>query len=104
MTTKLKLTPNPTFVSMVKIPVPGDAAQEVEFTFVHKSAKDIKAFYADMANNDFSAISKIIVGWNGVDSDFSEDALSIFLDNYPRASAAIFSTYNRELLGVAEKN
>ena len=43
-------------------------------------------------------------GWKGFDSDYSEEALAVLLDNYPAAGGELFEAFRRELMEARAKN
>lgn len=100
-----KLQPNPTFVAPVAIPVPGAAAQEINVTFAHKGKSEIKA-YLDLATTreDIDSLSEIVLGWDGVDADFTRDNLAVLLDAYPGAAMALLTSWVNELGKAVAKN
>ena len=100
-----KLQPNPTFSAKVAIPVAGDVAQEMGVTFAHKGKAEIKAFLDQAAGReDIDSLSEIVVGWDGVDADFSRDNLAILLDAYPGAALALLTAWVEELGKAVQKN
>ncbi len=102
-----KLNPNPTFKAKVGIPTPGGKTQDIEFEFRHRTVSAFDAFIRDekvrtMDNLDF--VMELVVGWSGVDADFSRDAVSTLLENYHGAAFAIRDAYLSELSAARLKN
>ena len=92
-----RLQPNPTFKAKVKIPVPGQArSSEVEFEFRHFSQSDFDGMMQEKSVRD-TLTDDVIVGWSGVDTPFSTEALKQLFDNYPGAGAVVFQTFVDEL-------
>lgn len=106
MTFKLKA--NPTFKSVVVIPLP-DGEGKITFEFKHKGRKALKDYFESLgegenAREDVDALGELIAGWEGVDEAYSPDALATLLDSYPGAARAIFESYNRALVEGRSKN
>lgn len=103
-----KLIANPTFKSKVAISIPGqDKPGTIEIEFRHMSREKLKDYYAQLATadeSDTTQLMKIIVGWIGVDTAFSEEALDALLDQYPAAARELFAAYSAELLESKRKN
>jgi hypothetical protein len=102
------LNPKPTFKHAVTIPTPvGDATLTLEFK--HKGRKALDAFIESLKSDDaqrpvYEIIPEIVVGWEGIDTPFSAEALDALLDNYPTASNAIFNAYASALVEGVQKN
>lgn len=93
----LKLNPEPTFKSEVRIPVPGGDAEPVSFTFKHRTRSQIKAFPAEVKGKpDVEVVKMCVMGW-GLDDEFNDDNVMRLIENYPGASKAIVDTYFDEL-------
>lgn len=101
-----KLNPNPTFKAKAQITVPGEAKPvAIEVTFKHLTRTKIKAYFEGLeGKSDADALGEILVGWSGVDEDYSPEALAELLDNYPSAAAELFDCFRRELLEARAKN
>ena len=103
-----KLTANPTFKAKVEISIPGATKPGIiEVEFKHQSKEKLKAFFDQMKDSeaaDVEHLAKIIVGWSGVDTDYSEEALDAMLDQYPAAAHELFAAYSAELLVSKRKN
>jgi len=101
-----KITPKPKFNATVQLSVPGSdkpAAITVEFKHLSKSA--LRDYFGGLdGKSDAEALGEIITGWQGVDADFSADALGQLLDNYPAAAGELFEAFRRELLEARRKN
>ena len=101
-----KLNPNPTFTAAASISVPGSKAPvSIEIEFKHLSKKEIKAYFEGLSGkSDDEALGEIVVGWKGIDSPFSQEALATFLDKYPKSAAELFETFRFELMEARAKN
>ena len=55
-------------------------------------------------HNEARAIGEIVAGWEGVDGEYSREALAQLLDNYPRAAASILAGYSSAMFEAKEKN
>ena len=101
-----KLNPDPTFRASVALSVPGSeqpATLAVDFKHLPKSA--LRDYFSGLeGKSDAEALGAIIAGWDGVDTDYSPEALALLLDNYPAAAAELFEAYRRELLDARRKN
>lgn len=99
-----KLAPNPTFRAKVTIPTPGDAPDGViEFEFRHKTLGEMKRYAAELQApgvDDAGKLAEIIVGWSGVEEEYSRESLGKLIDNFPAATTAIVAGYVRELAGA----
>ncbi|NCC05665.1 MAG: hypothetical protein EOM37_16865 [Proteobacteria bacterium] len=49
-------------------------------------------------------LAEIIVGWKGMDAEYNQGNLKIFLDNYPAAAGEIIVAYNKLVLESRVKN
>ena len=101
-----KLQPNPTFIATVLITIPGQVEPiPLEIEFKYLGVKAGQAFFDGLSGKrDDVVLAEIVVGWCGVDTDFSVDALTTLLDNYPHSGAAIFETYCKKTLEAGRKN
>lgn len=92
-----KLEPNPTFRATVNIPRGG----AISFEFRHKTKSQVKDYIerAQTAGDkgELPILAEVVVGWAGVDVEYSEANLGVLLENYPAAGAAILGTWAREL-------
>lgn len=104
------LQPKPTFKFDVTIPAAGDSANgTIKFEFKHMGRKALKAYYetlgsGDTARADVDALGDLIVGWSGVDTAYSGEALEQLLDGFPGAATAIFEGFNKGLFEGKQKN
>lgn len=102
-----KLQPNPTFKTLVHIPIPGDKAEAVLFTFRHKSRTQLDALVKQMADGELefdAAVKDIVVEWTYPGVDFSPEALDQCLDMFPGSGLAIFTAFREALLEARRKN
>lgn len=102
-----------TFKAKVSIPNPGqpkDAILEIEYKF--KERDQILAYIDSMKpsedgeqpRKDDEILDEIVCGWNGVDVEFSQEAFSRLLQNYPGAARAIWNKYVSEVSISKAKN
>lgn len=101
-----KLTPNPTFTAKVPLSVPGqDKPANVDIEFKHLSRPKIKTYFEGLeGKTDTDALGEIIIGWKGIDEDYSPEALQELLDNYPAAAGELFEAFRKELMEARRKN
>lgn len=95
----LKLKPDPTFTTAVKIPSPGGELS-IKVEFKHMTRDAYSAFIkgeAEKQRSDEDAIMDIAVGWHEVDAPFSREAVAEMCQQYHAAPRAIVETYIREL-------
>lgn len=107
-----KINPAPTFRARVPLSVPGaDSAVTVEFEFKHKGRTALAVWWKSVdGRKDAEILAEIIASWKGPIDDkgepvqFSVEALSQVLDNYPASAAEILTAYEKELWKSREKN
>jgi hypothetical protein len=102
-----KLQANPTFKAQVNIPVPGEKAEPVTFTFKHKTRAQFDAMIAGLASSDVhidSAVKEVVIEWVYPGVEYSVEALDQCLDMFPGSALAIFSAYRDNLLEARRKN
>lgn len=101
-----KLNPNPTFTAVTPLSVPGSKnPASIEIEFKHLSKKEIKAYFDGLSGKtDDEALGEIIVGWKGIDTPFSKEALETLLDKYPKAAGELFEAFRFELMEARVKN
>lgn len=106
MSATFKLQPNPTFRVAVPISVPGETKSPeivIEYRFLGKKA--VADYFRSIGGkSDAEALAGLIAGWEGVDAEYSPEALAQLLDNYPAAATDLFEAYRRELLEAKRKN
>lgn len=96
----LKLTPNPTFVAPVKIPVPGGVGVTIKVEFKHMSKADYAAFIQkeqDTKRSDEDAIMDVAVGWSEVDGEFNRENVARLCQHYHGAANAIAEAFIEQL-------
>lgn len=94
---KFTLTPNPTFKASVSINVPGGEPGEVEFTFKHRTKKQIEELFKSLeGKQDVDLLLDIAEGWS-FKEPLDRDSAAQFLDNYFDAGHSVFNAYLREL-------
>lgn len=107
-----KLTPNPTFKANVPLTVPGEESPvAVKFSFRHKTLVAAQKWYeSNEGKLRADALDELIAGWEGIEDeqgapvDYSKDALTALLANYPAATGEITTAYWRELTASRIKN
>lgn len=102
----LKLNPKPTFDADVKITVPGQTeAGTIKLTFKYMPKKAWADFLESHKSDlDDVVIPELIVGWKGMDVDYTTENLGIFLDNYPASASEIIHAYIKLVLESRVKN
>ena len=101
----LTLAPAATFVATVRVHVPGGDDVPVNFIFAHKGRAALKDFVERAQSSaDLDAVAEIVAGWDGVEADYSRDALAALLDAYPSAAVSILEGYLAEIGRAAAKN
>ena len=97
----LRLQPNPTFRAKVGVPVSGqEKPEEIVCVFAHMTRDEFREFAApEVANarTDADSLNRILRGWEGVDAEFSADALALLCQQYHGAAFAISSAFVAEL-------
>lgn len=95
----LKLKANPTFTAKVEIPAPGGAAS-IKVEYKHMTKDQYNEFIeaeSKVKRSDEDALMDIVVGWSGVDTEFSREAVRDLCQHYHKAATAIVSTFITEL-------
>lgn len=94
---KFSLTASPTFKSKVLIPIPGQAAGEIEFTFKGKTRAEFKEFLDELSDKeDVDTILEITSGWDLIDA-FDRDNIDLLTQHHMGAARAIIEKYLSEL-------
>lgn len=94
---KFSLTASPTFKARVGIPVPGDKAVDVEFTFKGRTREAFKDFIDSLKDrDDAEVIMDIASGWD-LDDAFEKENIEKLTQNYLGAARAIIEKYLSEL-------
>lgn len=94
---KFTLTPNPTFKASVSVHIPGGEKGKIEFTFKHRSKKQIEELFKSLeGKQDVDLLLDIAEGWE-LKEPLNRDTAADFLDNYFDAGPSVFNTYLREL-------
>lgn len=95
--TKFSLAPNPTFKAKVLIPVPGQSAEAVEFTFKGRTREAFKDFIEGLKDReDVDVVMDIASGWE-LDDAFDKKNVETLCENYLGAARAIIEKYLAEL-------
>lgn len=101
----LKLVAAPTFKAKVPIPVAGADAVEIEFEFRHRTRSALKEWVKSGADkSDLDSFLDMVVGWPGLDDEFTRANAELLIENYGGAPLAIFKVYVGELVQAREKN
>lgn len=107
------IIPKPTFTCAVRLSVPGsDAPVAVQFTFRHKSARELSRWLASSVEraSDAELLAEVIDGWAGVAGvegaavPYSADNLAALLEAYPAAGKELVLAYHRQLADARAKN
>jgi hypothetical protein len=99
------LARKPTFIAVATVHVPGEGPASIEVEFRHLEKTERLAYFEGLAEKtNLDALTGLIVGWKGVDTPYSHDALSLLLDDYPSAATALFDAYFKENAGAIAKN
>ena len=94
---KLSLTASPTFKAKVSIPVPGNKATEVEFTFKGRTRQQFKDFIESLTDReDADVLMDICSGWE-LEEAFDKDNIELLAQNYIGAPKAVIDKYLSEL-------
>ena len=105
---KFTLALAPTFKAKVLIPIPGKAAELVEFTFKARNRDEFKDFVdgiqtSEGQSGDVDTIMDITSGWELEDA-FDRENVERLTQNYLGAARAIIETYFAELTQARTKN
>lgn len=96
---KFTLVAKPTFTARVAIPIPGQAAELVEFTFKGRTRDQFADFIESIKDGgvkDAEAIMDIASGWELEDA-FDAKNIELLTQNYLGAARAIIDKYLAEL-------
>lgn len=94
---KFTLALKPTFTAKVDIPIPGQVAAPVEFTFKARTKDEFKELVDGIAGrDDVEIIMDIASGWELEDA-FDAKNVALLLQNYMGAASAIIGKYFSEL-------
>jgi len=108
---KLALKAAPTFKAQVEIPVAGVKPVKMEFTFRHRTRKELDVYLADLRAkqaeggnaDEVAAVMDVAIGWEN-DEPFNAENVGEFLDSYHKAAWAIGNAYITELMQAREGN
>jgi hypothetical protein len=102
---KLKLTADPTFRAKVPVPIPGAGTADVEFTFKHRTNKELQAYIEAIESDqpDTKIVMDVASGWD-LDDTYTAENVEKLCESYAGAGLAVFQTYVRELRGARAKN
>lgn len=101
---KLSLVASPTFKAKVGIPVAGGDTVDVEFTFKHRTRKELGEFIQPGdERGDLDTVMACATGWELVE-EFTRDNVETLIENYGGAALAIYLKYLDELSGQRTKN
>ena len=99
---KFTLAVAPTFKAKVLIPVPGKAAEPVEFTFKGRTRDEFDKFLegirdrASSETSDIDTIMDIASGWE-LDDAFDRENVEMLTQNFLGAARVIIEKYFSEL-------
>lgn len=95
----LHLNHNPTFKTKVGIPVPelGEVEITVDFKYLDKDALKVFLERTEQVKDDFVILSEIVLGWSGVDTPFSKEALGVLIKNYHASARVLMHHFLKEL-------
>lgn len=96
---KFTLVAKPTFTAKVAIPIPGQAAEMVEFTFKGRTRDQFAEFIESIKDGeakDVEVIMDIASGWELEDA-FDAKNIEVLTQNYLGAARAIIDKYLAEL-------
>lgn len=102
----LRLKPDPTFWSEVKIPLPGGKVEIIECEFVHMNQDEYTAYQPSEQKDVADQIKRIVKNWKGVVGEdgealeFNSENIKAILFNYHGAGRAIGQTFVNQLLQV----
>lgn len=101
---KLSLVASPKFTAGIQIPVAGGDSVIVEFTFRHRTKRELGEFIApENERDDLDTVMECIVGWE-LAEECTRENVDIFLQNYGGAALAIYVGYLDEITGQRQKN
>jgi hypothetical protein len=93
-----KLQPKPTFRAKVPIPVPGGVSSSIELEFRHMARGELRRFLDNVQEReDLDVLMEVVLGWSGVDAEFSRESMATLLENYPASAAAVLAAFVKEL-------
>lgn len=101
------LTPPATFPATVDIPRPGAEPAKLSLTFRHMTKEELNVWLASgtEVKSDAEWLGAIVVGWEGVNTAFSPEALALLVSNYHQpAVEAIVAKFLSELTEVRRGN
>jgi len=96
-----------TFPAVVDIPRPGMEPAPLRLVFRHMTGEQLNAWLAGSkeAKSDAEWLAGIVDGWEGVNAEFSVDALAKLVNNYHApAVTAIVDKFLAELTEVRRGN
>lgn len=100
-----KLKANPTFKRTIQIKDLDGNASELKLVMKHMRRSVLKEFSEALTGrSDDDIVADIVVGWEDVDTEFSQDALRELLQEYAGAAALIWIDYQAAYQDAARKN
>jgi hypothetical protein len=83
-----------TFAGQVKIAILGGGKETLAVVYRHKTRAAMKEFIAGLGTRgDDDVLLEIVAGWEGLDAEFSADALHELIEQHPGAAAALLAGY-----------
>lgn len=103
-----KLQAQASFKCKVPITVAGkERSPEIEIEFKYLDRKQVREFFDELKRGertDVEALNDLVLGWSGVDTPFSLEALETLLNLFPAAATDLFNAFSAELLQSRRKN
>lgn len=95
----LKLKADPTYFAKVEIPTPTGPV-EIKVEYKHMTRDEYKTFIdaeLKLRRSDEESLMDLMVGWSGVDSAFSKEAVTQLCQQYHAAPRAIVEGFINSL-------
>lgn len=94
---KLRLSLDPTFKAIVRVPVPGRGADDVEFIFKGRDREGVKAFVESIPNrSDVDLIMDMASGWD-LDDPFDAEGVAKMVKLFIGSTRAVLDKYLEEV-------
>lgn len=101
---KFSLALKPTFSAAVPIPVPGEGAADVYFTFKARTREQLDELVGRFSElGDVDAVMEIASGWE-LEDPFDRVSVEKLVQNYLGAARAVIETYLKELTQARQGN
>lgn len=101
-----RIVPNPTFWATVDIPGPGGVEEPLELEFRAMRASEFREWAATVTDETprIEVLRRLVAGWKGADTAFSDQALVDLDDGRPGAALRVMTVYPGLLAGARRKN